>query len=437
MRKWPVLLITGLLCFTHSFAQVKTADRLLTWSIGEVKIERGKTVRVSYPLMVAINEAGQQPQLGSSTIRFFYDAGYLEDVGLEQLAQGYRVSGLNESSNVLGEMFGFPGAGGIFAQFNLIADETKLLALSDKPVHVLNISFTLKPGAKMPACIPLVLDNHPGSQGLGAKLDYGYLPNEGGIVGTYYLDGLTDQVFLADDEARNYLWEFKSDFADRLIKSQADRVGAQAPTATLAASGCMEATKKLKSVDLKHFRALGQGQNQVFLEWSTSSEFDNDHFEVQRSKDGVEFATIGTIKGSWNNIEESLYGFVDDQAHPGNFFYRIRQVDGHGKSMFTEVRMVSLKAAASTESELKISLFPNPTAGLVNVSFSALEPALQSSTELLVLDATGRLVLRQKEMLPQSSLDLGAFDPGVYQVVLKNHDQEKVLDIQRVVRVKE
>lgn len=437
MKKWFVLYILGLLCFKHSFAQVKTSDRLLTWGIGAVKIERGKTIKLTYPLTVAINEAGQEPQLGSSTIRFFYDAGYLYDLSLEQLAQGYRVSGLNQSSNVLGEMFGFPGAGGIFAQFNLIADETNLLALSDKPVHVLNISFTVKPGAKMPACIPLVLDNHPGSQGLGAKLDYGYLPNEGGIVGTYYLDGLTDQVFLADDEARNYLWEFKSDFADRLIKSQADRVGAQLPTATLAASGCMEATKKLKSVDLKHFRALGQGQNQVFLEWSTMSEFDNDHFEVQRSKDGVEFATIGTIKGSWNNIEESLYGFVDDQAHPGNLFYRIRQVDGSGKSMFTEVRMVSLNAAASTESKLKISLFPNPTSGLVNVSFTTLEPALQPDAELLVFDAAGRLVLRQKEMLLQSSLDLGAFDPGVYQVVLKNRDQEKVLDIQRVVRVKE
>lgn len=437
MRKWSVLLITGLWCFTHSFAQVKTSDRSLTWSIGEVKIERGKIIKLSYPLTVTINEAGQEPQLGSSTIRFFYDAGYLKDLGLEQVAQGYRVSGLNESSNVLGEMFGFPGAGGIFAQFNLIADETKLLALSDKPVHVLNISFTVKPGAKMPACIPLVLDNHPGSQGLGAKLDYGYLPNEGGIVGTYYLDGLTDQVFLADDEARNYLWAFNSDFANRLIKSKADRVGAQLPIATLATSGCMEATKKLKSVDLKHFQAIGQGQNQVFLEWSTLSEFDNDHFEVQRSKDGVEFTTIGTIKGSWNNIEESLYGFVDDQAHPGNLFYRVRQVDGSGKAIFTDVRMVTLSPAVHTESELKISLFPNPTSGLVNVSFTTRESALQPNTEFLVFDAAGRLVLRQKEMLPQSSLDLGAFDPGVYQVVLKNLDQNKVLDIQRVVRVKE
>lgn len=437
MKKWPVLLIMGLLCFIHSFAQVKTSDRLLTWGIGEVKIERGKTIKLTYPLTVSIKEAGQQPQLGSSTIRFFYDAGYLEDLGLEQIAQGYRVSGLNESRNTLGEIFGFPGAGGIFAQFNLIADETKLLTLSNKPVHVLNISFTVKPGTKMPACIPLVLDNHPGSQGLGAKLDYGYLPNEGGIVGTYYLDGLTDQVFLADDEARNYLWEFKSDFADRLIRSKVDRVGAQLPSAMLAASGCMEATKKLKSADLKHFRALGQGQNQVFLEWSTLSEFDNDHFEIQRSKDGVEFTTIGTIKGSWNNIEESLYGFVDDQAFPGSLFYRIHQLDGHGKSMYTEVRMVSLNAAAPTESKLKLSLFPNPTADLVNVSFTAPQPTLLPNTELLVFDASGRLVLRQKEMLPQSSLDLGAFAPGLYQVVLKNRDQEKVLDIQRVVRVQE
>lgn len=436
MKKWLVLFM-GLSIVTLSMAQVKTADRSLIWSVGAVQIDRGKTIKVTYPLMVSIKEAGQQPQLGGSTIRFFYDAGYLEGLQLESIANGYYVSGLNQSNNVLGDVFGFPGGGGAFAQFSLIANEQDLLSLSGDPVHIMDISFTSKVGAKMLSCIPLVLDNHPGSKGLGGRLDHGYLPNEAGIVGTYYLDNIKDQVFLADDEVRNYLWEPRNDLTDRLIRSTAESVGAQVPMAALAKSGCMEATKKIKSADPSYFRAIGQGEHQVFLEWTTLSEFDNDRFEIHRSSDGIEFTTIGTVKGSWNAVEESQYGFMDDQAHPGKLYYRIRQVDGSGKAMFSAVRMVSLNPADRTESKLKISLFPNPTSGLVNVSFTTTEPALQRDAELLVFDAAGRLVLRQKEMLPQTTLDLGAFDPGVYQVVLKNRDQEKVLGIQRVVRVKE
>jgi Secretion system C-terminal sorting domain len=430
-KKWLVF-FAGFLSLSLSFAQVETADRVLSWSIGKVKIERKGTIKVTYPLMAAMSGSGQ-PKLGTSTIRFFYDAGYLENLQLEKVAHGYQVSGLNQSNNVLGEIFDFPGGGGVFAQFSLIANEQELIPLSGEPIHIMDISFRVKAGARMISCIPLVLDNHLGSQGLGARFDYGYLQNEGGIVGTYYLDGFTDELFLADDEVRNYLWEFKSDFASRPIRSTADRTGARLPSTLLAASGCVEAMKEILPISLHKFTASGQGENQVFLEWTTLSEFDNDYFEVQRSEDGVEFITIGKVKGFWNAVEETGYGFVDNQAHPGNLFYQLRQVDGSGKATLSEVRMVTLYPLAQAGSGVEISCFPNPTSDVVNIICTGVEAAGISGLDLLLFDASGRLVIRKKALPEQSLLDLTDFKAGVYQVVVKNSDTDKILGAERIV----
>lgn len=431
MKKWFVLFM-GLLGVSLCMAQVETTDRSLIWSIGKVKIEREGTIKLTYPLMAAMSGAGQ-PQLGTSTIRFFYDAGYLEGLQLERVAREYQVSGLNQSNDVLGEIFDFPGGGGIFVQFNLIANVQDLIPLSGNPVHILDITFRVKAGAKMISCIPLVLDNHPGGQGLGARFDYGYLPNESGIVGTYFLDGFTDESFLADDEVRNYLWNPAPGFTAQPVRSETDRIGSRLPSPRLAASGCLEAIKEIKSADLNYFQATGQGENQVFLEWTTLSEFDNDHFEVQRSGDGIEFTTIGMVKGSWNAVAETGYGFVDDKAYPGNLFYRLRQVNGAGDVLLSEVRMVTLYPLLRVGPGLDIRFFPNPTSGIVNIIFDAEEAVQIPGLEILVFDAAGRLVLRKKELPAQAMLDLAGFRSGVYQVVLKNSDTDKILAVQRIV----
>jgi len=215
-----ILITLMLLVYNFGFAQ-----RMLEWSIGEIEITCGEAVQISYPLMVSINNESNDPSLGTTTMRIFYDGNLLENISIKNIQNGYTKSGLNQSNPVFGDVFGFSSVEGIFLQFNLIDNAaTNPINLSEKPTHVLDFSFTVASDATYPLITPIVFDNNIKGRGLGQKLDSGYLVNDAGIVGTYFLDGDTQTSILADDEVINYLWSALPSFAGRVDKFE-DKAG--------------------------------------------------------------------------------------------------------------------------------------------------------------------------------------------------------------------
>lgn len=413
-----------------TFLQVQAQKdaRTLTWSIGEVEMTRGKDVRVSYPIMVTISDAGETPQLGTSTFRFFYDAGSLSQLSVENLENGYRVKGLNQSKDVFGDVFGFVGGGGIFAQFNLIANQQDLLDLTTEPVHVMDLTFTVSPGAKVPFCAPLVLDNNPEGWEKGKANDSGFLSNDAGIVGTYFLNKNTKEIQLADDEVLNFLWEQNPGF-DRLVDQLNDRAGS---TVKLKSKMCIEPKNPVHTAELGPFNAQKEANAKVRLDWLTISEFNNSFFEIQRSKDGFLFETIGTVSGKWNTVEETLYDFLDETPLDGTNYYRLKQVDNNGRVAYSDVREIVFEAGTTNQNtQLKISYYPNPSKGMVRIlSNTAFE-----GYEVSVLDAEGRFIFKRSNINTNTHLDLSELSAGVYTLSLSDKDQA-VIATEQVVIVK-
>lgn len=209
------------------------AQRILEWSIGEVQITCGQTTEICYPLLVSINDDAQNPELATSTIRIFYDAAYLSNLTIANVENGYTISGLNQSNDVYGDVFGFAGNGGVFAQLNLIANDNNPISLSTATVHVLDFCFTIDPAVTYPLCASLVFDNNHCGWGSGIADDDGYLVNDAGMVGAYYLDGNPADAILADDEVINYLWNEDPGF-DCRVDMLADVAGSSSST------GCIE-----------------------------------------------------------------------------------------------------------------------------------------------------------------------------------------------------
>ncbi|PHN00646.1 DUF7507 domain-containing protein, partial [Flavilitoribacter nigricans] len=228
MNRGLLVLVGFLFLSLNVFSQ-----RILEWSIGDVQITCGETTTICYPLLVSIDDGTQTPQLGTSTMRIFYDAGYLSNLSIENVENGYSTSGLNQSNNVYGGVFGFESGGGIFAQFNILINESNPIDLATTPVHVLDFCFTVANDAVYPLCAPLVFDNNHCGQGLTIAEDDGYLDNDAGIVGLYHLDGDLGNSILANDEVINYLWDANPGF-DCRVDELDDEVGMTVST------GCIE-----------------------------------------------------------------------------------------------------------------------------------------------------------------------------------------------------
>lgn len=128
----------------------------------------------------------------------------------------------------------------------------------------------------------------------------------------------------------------------------------------------------------------------IHLNWTTSSETNNDYFEIQRSKNGKKFYPIGRVYGKGNSFEESHYKFVDTKPNVGQNYYRLKQVDFDGSHAFSEMINFEIQ---QTDDYLKV--YPNP---VKNNSFFV-EFSIENEEQVIVelFDLKGQLVFQDSK----------------------------------------
>jgi hypothetical protein len=153
----------------------------------------------------------------------------------------------------------------------------------------------------------------------------------------------------------------------------------------------------------------------VRLDWRTASELNARQFEVQRSADGRNFASVGTVPAAGTTSSPRTYAYLDASAAPAtSWYYRLLQLDHDGTRAYSPV--VRVAAAAALGAQVRVA--PNPAHaadGLVATVDNCVGKALQ----LQLLDAAGRVVLAQPlkptELQHNVALALpGGIGAGVY-----------------------
>lgn len=150
----------------------------------------------------------------------------------------------------------------------------------------------------------------------------------------------------------------------------------------------------------------------ILLSFSTATERNNSHFEIERSADGRVFATIGRVAGAGTSTRAHEYAFEDKAPRKGVNYYRLRQVDFDGSAHLSQVIAVQngrttgmYVVTAPGHSETRVRLEEN----------SAEEGCWQ------VMDGSGRVL--STGTLPAESRDFSfetaGWIPGIYIVRLQ------------------
>jgi len=106
-------------------------------------------------------------------------------------------------------------------------------------------------------------------------------------------------------------------------------------------------------IELINFSAFGQKEN-ILLNWATASETNNQHYEVQRSSDGISFSTIGIVEGAGTYEGRNNYQFTDNTPRNGYNYYRVKNIDFDGS--FSESNIIAIEFDLGTS----LSIYPNP-----------------------------------------------------------------------------
>jgi len=169
-------------------------------------------------------------------------------------------------------------------------------------------------------------------------------------------------------------------------------------------------------VRLTSFTATLANETRVELRWTTASEINTSHFNIERSTDGTNYTTAGMVFANGTATTDADYQFPDNISSLRSqvIYYRLKSMDNDGKSQLSEVRIVRI--GKSAENTISILTYPNPARNEIQVT---IPNEWQNKTALYeVFNTHGQLVMRRatSQASQTQQLNISMLAPGLYYI---------------------
>ncbi|MFK7969282.1 MAG: ThuA domain-containing protein [Bacteroidia bacterium] len=173
------------------------------------------------------------------------------------------------------------------------------------------------------------------------------------------------------------------------------------------------------AVEIVGFEAEVINKSIVQLNWEARSDEALTRFEIERTVNpSVAPKVIANVDPSDDRGTMTSYTVTDYEPLNGQSFYRLVQYDLDGAFTYTAWKQINLEV---TPHQSNLKVYPNPTAGDLNVSL----PASSGYLLLELFDLQGKRVLKKEEVLNQNgwhteTISTDQLPAGVYMLRLKN-----------------
>jgi hypothetical protein len=162
---------------------------------------------------------------------------------------------------------------------------------------------------------------------------------------------------------------------------------------------------------LIEFTVKKDGNNRI-LEWLTENENATREFNIERSADGIDFQTIGTVIAK-NLPGINQYTFTDRGTSMGTAFYRLKTIDLDGRYTLSSLLKTNERSKLNA-----LQIYPNPSKG----SFSIILPN-ESPANIRILNLSGKTILERSTKSQSINFNLGQTPPGIYFVTIFQQGQ--------------
>lgn len=158
-----------------------------------------------------------------------------------------------------------------------------------------------------------------------------------------------------------------------------------------------------------------QNNLSIDLNWSTISESNNSHFEIEKKDQDGNWKAAGKVNAIGNSTAIQTYSFTDNYPKPGDNIYRLVQydLDGHGEYVKT--------INVPFQLEEYYMVYPNPPKDFIMVTVN---PKFKSS--ILLINSSGDVI-----SVPESiedgyvKLDISFLTAGLYVIRIEQNEQVK------------
>ena len=135
-------------------------------------------------------------------------------------------------------------------------------------------------------------------------------------------------------------------------------------------------------VQLLNFKASKREEN-AFLQWSTATEINFSHFEIEKSSDLTDWEVLKSVNGSNTMNQINNYSTYDYNLGVGKTYYRLKMIDYDGHYNYSGIEVLETEA-------LKVNIYPNPaTTNSVTIT-SERDISDKDFEDIRVFDYSGR-----------------------------------------------
>jgi len=157
--------------------------------------------------------------------------------------------------------------------------------------------------------------------------------------------------------------------------------------------------------------------NGTELTWWTASEYNNDYFSIFRSTDGNQWETIAQIDGAGNSKELLKYSYMDKFTNNSAIYYHLKQTDFDGRFDYSN----NIAQKNCTEVNSKFSIFPNPTNGMLNLTYVGNK---EEVTGISIFTLLGKCIYYSDVF--QSKITLETKEKGIFFIHLTTQSKNTV-----------
>ncbi|MBL7812771.1 MAG: choice-of-anchor D domain-containing protein [Bacteroidetes bacterium] len=160
--------------------------------------------------------------------------------------------------------------------------------------------------------------------------------------------------------------------------------------------------------ELLYLNAVPVNNQFITVKWGTASEINLNSFLVERSLDGKNWLSIGSINAKGNSLSRNDYSINDYQVVAGKtYFYRLRLKSADGSFDYSHVVSARLNGVEAAT----LSVFPNPA----DKTLSIIWPEGTDEAQMQLHSSDGKLIwTRSMNANLDKTLDVSNLTPGVY-----------------------
>jgi len=142
-------------------------------------------------------------------------------------------------------------------------------------------------------------------------------------------------------------------------------------------------------VEMMYFNAEFTRKHTVALNWETSSEVNNDYFDVERSLSGSAYETIGRVKGHGTSSTGFKYFFEDTDPGDDALYYRLKQVDFNGDFKYSQTVICRPEHQGRN-----ILVYPNPSSdGTILLELNGFDKGAE--VNVIIYNSKGEIIINR------------------------------------------